>query len=456
MTLNGQIRWSEGLFLQPHHFQYTQRQIEQRLQSDLKALYYPYGAIEMKVSDDQLNNHIVAFDNLRAIMPSGAIVDFPGNSVLPSLNIRDLFGSINEAITISLALPLWYSKRSNVCEGHACNVNKHYCVDRQEIYDENTGENAEIVDVLKYNARLVTNYDDTGDLELLPLLKVMRATGEDSGLPRRDKQYIPPCFSVGGSPSLNKDIRDLMNQVIASRNEAWNVLQRSNISFENLRGLQFENVWKIRTLNRYSGLFKSFLPILPKMHPFDVYLYIREMISELSVFVMDTDLADVADYNHDNLGYVFKEVSNILRSLMTGQSKSRYAKLKFELEGSANIYIAKVDKDFIDNAKDYFLCIKTSKTNKEVISIVENADKFKFMPKSIARRPIFGIRLEHENCPPPELPTPSGACFFRILIKESGMVWSKFLQERELAIHWPEMTGTDFEIHLFTIIDGEG
>ena len=54
MTLKGQIHWCEGLFLRPHHLQYMQNRIFENFAKERRLYwYYPYGVVEMKISDDE-------------------------------------------------------------------------------------------------------------------------------------------------------------------------------------------------------------------------------------------------------------------------------------------------------------------------------------------------------------------------------------------------------------------
>ena len=68
----GQVHWHEGLFLQPHHLQCMQRNLTESTATERKLAYaYPYGVVESKLSSDALENMLLQFDSLRAVMPSG-------------------------------------------------------------------------------------------------------------------------------------------------------------------------------------------------------------------------------------------------------------------------------------------------------------------------------------------------------------------------------------------------
>jgi predicted component of type VI protein secretion system len=223
MSTRSPIHWYEGLFLQPHHLQSLQRYVIDKFALERRVCWsYPYGVVEAKLSDDQLENMRVSFDRLRAIMPSGFEVNVPENTILPSLDIKEAFASSSGPLTISLGVPVWSASRGNVVERgpqEDWRVKRTYRVVEVERPDENTGHNPQPILVRQINARLLLDNDDRSDLEVLPLLRIVHPAGEDIGLPRRDAAYIPACFVIGGSPVLKELLRDLTNQVMASRNE---------------------------------------------------------------------------------------------------------------------------------------------------------------------------------------------------------------------------------------------
>ena len=67
------VHWHEGLFLQPHHLQLMQRQVQVDIRAARAALQpYCYGVIESRLSNDDLADGRIRFERLRAIMPTAA------------------------------------------------------------------------------------------------------------------------------------------------------------------------------------------------------------------------------------------------------------------------------------------------------------------------------------------------------------------------------------------------
>ncbi|MFN7337553.1 MAG: type VI secretion system baseplate subunit TssK, partial [bacterium] len=117
------VHWHEGLFLQPHHLQAMQReQFDNQSRERRLSNPYPYGVIDMKWSSDALENMLVRIDRLRAIMPSGAEIDVPGNTDLAALDIKRIFQSSSSGFTVSIAVPLWQGARANTVEPLSSNA----------------------------------------------------------------------------------------------------------------------------------------------------------------------------------------------------------------------------------------------------------------------------------------------------------------------------------------------
>src|SRR5207302_2986418 len=206
--MSAQIHWHEGLFLQPHHFQRFQKSVFDQFGSDRSLAWaYPYGVVEARLSADELENMRLRFDRLHAIMPSGIEVDFPHNAELPSLDVKQAFAASGGSFYVFLGVPLWFDQRANTlspAQAADARAKLLYRVAETECPDENTGENPKPMLMRRYNARLLLENEDTSDLEVIPLLRIVRAVGEEVGLPRQDPEYVGPCFVMRGSPVLRE------------------------------------------------------------------------------------------------------------------------------------------------------------------------------------------------------------------------------------------------------------
>ena len=458
-----QIHWHEGLFLTQHHLQQMQRgAVEQFAVERSLALAYPYGLVEARISRDELENMRVRFERLRVVMPSGLVVNYPDNADLPSLDIKALFQKGAGTFRVSLGVPLWQRDRANsLATAGESNARSKllYAIREEQFADENTGDKPMPVQMRKINARLLLDNDDPSDLEVLPLLRIVRATGEEVGLPRQDPEFVPATLLLAGSPILRDFIRDLVNQVEASRKELLVQLTRGGFSLETLRGLQFEQMMRLRTLNRFAASL-PFLIAAPNVSPFQVYLELRELLGELAALHPDRDEFNSLPYDHEDPFPCFKEVARKIRTFLRGSVAPSYMKLEFK---SANgVFSITLGDEHIAKPNAYFLAIKTKIDPTKLEAYVKTPDnpatpdKFKLVPPSQARRALRGLVLKEERVTPLELPASNDLHYFRIDVNASGRNWAMVQQERGLSAIWipGELDFSDAVFTLYMTVPG--
>jgi type VI secretion system protein ImpJ len=287
--------------------------------------------------------------------------------------------------------------------------------------------------------------EDTSDMEVLPLLRIMRAAGQDVGLPREDPEYVPPCLVLSGSPPLREMLRDLISQVEASRKELVVQVSRGGFSLETMRGIQFEQLVRLRTLNRYSARLPSLV-----LAPFEIYLELRALLGDLAALHPDRDDFESAPYNHENPYPCFRELATRIRPFLRGAVKPTWRKVEFKEAGPW--LSAALSEEDLTQPNAYFLGIKTKLDPVALARYVEDGDRFKLMPLSLARSAIRGVELKEERHPPLELPAQSDLHYFRLDRAASARIWQLVQTEKSAAIRWigqeMDWTGSTFTLYM--------
>jgi type VI secretion system protein ImpJ len=448
-----QIHWQEGLFLQPHHLQRMQKAFRDQFCDERRMGWaYPFGLVEARLSRDELENMRIRFDRLRVIMPSGLEINYPENCDLPSLDIKQAFSKGSGTFNVLLGVPLWQNGRANTMnpsQQSDSRVKLLYRVGETECTDENTGENSKPIQVRRINSRLMFEQEDASDMEVLPLLRIVRAVGDDVGLPKEDPEYVPACLVLSGSPILREMVRDLVSQVEASRKELVVQLSRGGFSLENLRGLQFEQLMRLRSLSHYSARLPQMV-LAPGLTPFAIYLELRGLLAELTALHPDRDEFESAPYNHENPYLCFRELSTKIRAHLRGAVAPSFLKVAFA--DVSGVLTASFTDDHFTQPNAYFLAIKTKLDGTALARYVQDGDKFKLMPQSLATRAIRGIELKEERHPPMELPAASDLFYFRMERANSARMWQQIQAEKTAAVRWTgnelDWTGATFTIYM--------
>lgn len=441
--MSAEIHWSEGLFLQPHHLQRMQRHLGTRVAEERRRFVpYSYGIVEARLSRDELENKRIRFDRLHVVMPSGLEVNYPDNAELPSLDIAQAFAKGSGTFNVFLGVPLWQNARANTVSTETTTDTRAkllFRISESDCVDENTGENPKPVQVRKINSRLMFEQEDPSDMELLPLLRIVRAAGEDVGLPKEDPEFVPPCLLLGGSRILREMVRDLVAQVEASRKELVVQVSRGGFSIDTMRGVQFEQLMRLRTLNRFSARLPSIVQA-GAITPFQMYLELRELLGELAALHPDRDEFECSAYNHENPFLCFQELSTKIRSHLRGAVAPSFLKLAFkDVNG---VLTTNFSDEHFSQPNAYLLGIKTKLDPTALARYVEDGDRFKLMPLSLISRAIRGIELKEERHPPLELPASSDLHYFRLERGASARMWQQIQMEKAAAVRW---TGTEID-----------
>lgn len=447
------IHWHEGLFLQPHHLQRFQSSLNQSITAERNLIWaYPYGVVEARLSDDDLANRRVRFERLRLVMKSGVIIDFPDHAAIPTLDLKQALERFRSGFVVSLGVPQWDEQRANVYSQSntgETRVKVHYLVREKEFRDENTGENPRSVPLRKINASLLLPDDDLTNMETIPLLRVVPGVGQEIGSCRQDPNFAPPTMVLRGSPALRKMVYDLGAQVEASRDGLVVQINQGGFNMELLRGLQLEQLLRLRTLNHFTARIPMLVE-LENISPFTLFMELHSFLGELSALSPTQDNFKVGRFNHEDPLPVFKDLCGRIRSLLKGVVTASFMKLEFAI--TEDYLSLELTDEHLSKPNEYFLGIETSSEHRVVTELVEDPDRFKLMPKAFVRRPIYGIKLKEERIPPPELPAKSTLKYYRILRSDSGRMWDMLKREKAMAVRWPGMEDSDFKVTLYMTI----
>ena len=420
--------------MQPHHLQTMQH----RLESDIRAARafctpFCFGVVAARLSHDDLADGRVRFDHLGVIMPSGQEVFFPEDANLPALDIKAELARGAGALEVLLAVPLWTKKRANAFrQGETADprVKLLYIPEEaREIADENTGENPQTLHIRKINARLMLGGDDLSDMEFVPLLRVVRASGEDAGKPRQDPEFVPPSLLLRSSPVLHGLARDLVAQLDASREQFRIKAATAGLNIE----VKWGQTLKLTTLSRFCGSLPSIVEegIVP---PFQFYLQLRELLGELMALHPEKTSFACQPYDHMDPYRSLKELDQKIRELIRVAPGREPLRVPFT--GAPGLLRANLEADHFEKPTAYYLGVKTHVERTRLSLYLVDGNKFKFMPRSMEQMAIFGMELKEENYPPIELPGENDLHYFRLLPGSNPRRWDQIKQDKAVSLVW--------------------
>jgi type VI secretion system protein ImpJ len=107
MNLLSRVVWSEGMCLEPHHFQVQNRYFEDAIQFATSSLWFAsYGLAGVELDAEALRNGTVSLLHARGVFRDGLPFHMPESDALPEPRaIADLFPPTRDGIVVMLAIP---------------------------------------------------------------------------------------------------------------------------------------------------------------------------------------------------------------------------------------------------------------------------------------------------------------------------------------------------------------
>lgn len=159
MSTGRHINWSEGLFIQPHHFQQSSLQVDGEI-GDLIRDYqtHGYGVAHIKISEADCENYVLNVLELDCRLTDGTRISFPENCVVESRSFKDVIDTYQGRVEVFLGLPLITELEPNCLRFNQTpmgGIKYRYITKMVEVNDINTGSNPQQVEVRLFNPRLL-------------------------------------------------------------------------------------------------------------------------------------------------------------------------------------------------------------------------------------------------------------------------------------------------------------
>lgn len=426
------IHWQEGLFLLPQHFQILQRLIGESVTAERGLLHrFAGGVLDLELD---ILRESVGVRRLSAIMPSGIRLEYPHNVDIPSRHIGAELLSGKE-FQVSLGLPLRTEHGANVAsnvEGVADQSAYLYKITEVQIADDAAGGEKKPVLARKFNARLVLDSDDRSNLELLPLVRI-RVQGA-SGLPQLNSKFCPPLLRLRGWQPLYLLVADLVRDLELGRDDLRSRMLEGGFDMERLHGNQMAMLLRLRAI-------QSALPRLRALveahqaSPFEVFIELGSLLGDLSSQYPAEETPPAEGFRMDDVHRQFETLVTQIRARIRTGPVASFLTIEMEPDAEGN-HRADFSKDFVENKKQFYLCVDSSETRDRVIGLVTDVARFKLTTPALINRPRNGLRLT--QCPvPPGAPARQNSHYFRIEHRDDAGPWAAVEKESRLAAAWP-------------------
>jgi type VI secretion system protein ImpJ len=319
-SASNRIQWFEGMLLMPQHFQQADQRIDHLFHIHLtNSVSHYWGVLDYQIDEAALLAGRVSFLTLEAILPDGtffALLPEERDRFTIDLSSYPFTPPVN-TLTVYLAIPAYITGSTTVGE----ELSRYISIESRAVCDENTGEGAENLPLLRPNVLLVAGEEPSARYSSFPILQVKKG---DSAFSLCDN-FVPPHLKVKPEQPLGQMGLALTKKI---REKIFFLGDRLHHRTDALISADAENAVK--------GLRSDLLPFEAVVqagcaHPFTVYLSLCSLAGSISTLQPEQMPPSFLPYNHNALFPTFNQVFEYINAILAHIQEGYYV-VVFERE----------------------------------------------------------------------------------------------------------------------------
>ena len=427
MSGHSRVIWSEGLFLQPQHFQQQERYFERFVEARCQSLIpHSWGFTAIEFERDLLSIGKVALRRATGVFPDGTPFQLPDDDPLPAP--IDIDASVHDEI-VNLAIPLRRAGEIDVARDAEGNGLMRQSV--REVQARNAasdGGDPAVLEVGVLRTRLLLERDITPAYACVPLAHVVEC--------RADKQvvlsdtFMPTVMHVRAAARLAAFARELQG-LLHQRGEAL----AGRVSASGRGGAaEFADFLMLQVINRFEPCF-SHIVESADLHPEQLFQICLAAAGELATFTTTAKRPPpFPAYRHDRLRESFEPVMRSLRESLSKVLVQNAIPIPIT-PGRFGISVAIVsDKTLYENAV-FILAARADVPSEELRQRFPTQLKVGPSEKisELVRLALPGVPVQPIPVAPRQIPFHAGFAYFEL--DQNSKLWEQLKSSGGIALH---------------------
>ncbi|MBS0422980.1 MAG: type VI secretion system baseplate subunit TssK [Proteobacteria bacterium] len=429
MSWNNKVIWSEGMFLQPQHFQQQNRYHERLLENRIAPMLgYHWGFSSLELNSAALMLGKIQLTSGRGIFPDGTPFNFPEQDKAPlpldiDVNLRD------EVIVLALPVQRVSATETDSGDGQDSNLAR-YSTEEIEVSDNNTQNPSNAcVQIGQLRFRLMRKRDATDAYTVLGVVQVSERRADNQVV--LYKEFVPPLLHVGSDTMLSGYLQELCGMLHQRGEELASLITQPGH-----RGIaEIADFLRLQTINRYEALFKH-LTKISVLHPERLYNLCLGFAGDMSAFDEKNSRrpSNYNEYHHDALALCFSSLMTELRRLLAQEGISNVVPIELE-ERQHSIRIALVHDKSLFKSANFILAVNAQLPAEAIrvkIPVQVKAGPFEKI-RDLVNLALPGIPLTPLPVAPRQLPFHAGFNYFEL--ERKNELWKLLEHSAGLVIH---------------------
>ncbi|MCF6232413.1 MAG: type VI secretion system baseplate subunit TssK [Rhodobacteraceae bacterium] len=428
MSWDSKVLWTEGLFLQPHHFQQADRYTE-ALITGLAARLRPYawGVSALEIDHEALKVGQFALKGCAGLTQDGTVFRVPmADDHPPALEVP---GTIKDCV-VYLTVPQRRQGAVEVDMSGAEMSASRLRPAEQEVTDvAGTEKKPVVLGVGKMRLQFALEVDDLADRLAIPVARIIEVRPDKEII--LDSGFISSCLDIRAAAPLEAFVRELEG-LLSHRMLA--LAGRMSEGSASRGAADISDFMLLAVVNRTVPVIRHMVTI-ENLHPEDVYRTCAALAGELSVFMTpDKQPPKFPAYNHNDLTASFTPVIRVLRQYLSSVLEQTAISIALE-ERKYGISVGVIaDRKLLGNS-GFVLAVDADIPAEDVRR--HFAGQAKIGPveeiRQLVNSALPGITLRPLPVAPRQIPYHAGVVYFEM--DPESPYWAKMTTSGGIAVH---------------------
>lgn len=432
MTKNSRVIWSEGLFLQPQHFQQQERYFDHEIHIRTAHFHgHCHGFHQLQLDPDLLLAGKVGILKASGYFPDGTHFSIPDKDPAPPC--LDFANAVKSGkVYLSLAKPHWAGRHLGWTPEETPTNNRSplkYLAETTEIssvYDPELEPSA--VDLARLNLFLSAEHLHQEGHVQLAICEFRESRNSEIQL---IDAFIEPCLC-----SLqNANIRRILEAVLALLESKINQLRQRRVRKGSHNSSEIGDFLLLQACVQHR-LIVAHLLRSKQVHPEAAYLRLLACLGAVTLYGDDTAADFLPNYDHDNLRLAFDAVFTALRNALAGLHDQHAVQIPL-MQKQAGVHLGQItDRTLLVNAH-FYLTVHAAAPEELVQRQFPSTVKIGPVEKlrDLVNLNLPGVRLKHVQQAHAALPYYADHLYFQLETRTDPL-WKMLDQTGHIAIHY--------------------
>ncbi|MEM1431500.1 MAG: type VI secretion system baseplate subunit TssK [Pseudomonadota bacterium] len=428
MSWESKVLWTEGLFIQPHHFQQADRYTESLVSGVARQISpYAWGVSKLEIDYDVLKIGQFALKTAKGLTPDGTVFQVPAvEDHPPALEVPD---TIKDCV-VYLTVP---QRRQGATEVDMTGAELSAARLRPseiEVSDvTSSGKKAATLGVGKMRLQFALAVDDLADKLAIPVARIIEVKPDKEVV--LDSAFIPSCLDIEAAQPLSGFVRELEG-LLGHRMTA--LAGRLGDSGPAKGVAEISDFLLLISVNRALPLVRHMANI-ENVHPEAFYRLCSALAGELASYMADTRAApQFPPYQHDDLTASFQPVIKALRQYLSSVLEQTAISIPLDPRKYGISVGVIADRKLISTA-NFVLAVQADIPSEKVRQHFSNQAKLGPVEeiRQLVNSALPGIPLRPLPVAPRQIPYHAGVVYFEL--DGESPHWGKMTTSGGVAVH---------------------